>query len=104
MPAGLGKELKGRRIVLWPVNIDSSATISMGRKIGKSRAVWKPSVKEIVEAASSLGLNPEVEESAYPRLWWAERARIVVDKVGPKRRVLEMIASRIAEARSKKRG
>lgn len=89
--------------MLWPVNIDASATRSEGRKISIKDAVRKPRIDEIVEAAKRLGLNPEVEESRYPRAWWAERRRVIVDKVGSKLNTLRLIASEIKKLREERK-
>lgn len=96
------RDFKGKRVVVWPVYLDSNASRGMGRKIPKSRAVPNPKIREIVEAARSLGLNPVVEEKAYPRGWWTYTERVVVDKIGSKRRTLLAIADRIRDMRLKK--
>lgn len=95
----LGRERKGKRVVVWPSYIDESIPRSMGRRISKSKAVRRPTVEEIRVAAQALNLYPVVEQSRYPRAWWEVQARVVVDKVASKRRVLELIASKIAELR-----
>lgn len=98
------REYKGRRIVVWPVNLDEKASRGMGRKIPKSKAVASPKIQEIIEAARLLGLNPEIEEKAYPRAWWMYTVRVVVDKRGSKRRTLLAIAEKIKELRLRKSG
>lgn len=98
-----GREYRGRRVVVWPVNIDANASRGEGRKVPRSVAVPSPRIEEIVEAARELGLNPEVEESAYPRLWWQERRRVVVDKAGSKLETLKMLAAKVAELRERRR-
>lgn len=95
----MSREHKGKRIVIWPSYIDELATRGTGRKIGKALSVKRPSVEEIRQAAASLGLEPVVEEKRYPRSWWMTTARVVVNKVGSKRKTLEMIAKRIREMR-----
>ncbi len=97
----LGRDRRGKRIVLWPVNIDEDATISDGRKIPKKDAVKKPSIDEIVRASSLLGLNPEVEYSSYPRNWMNYNKRVVVDKVASKRETLKLIAGKVKELRKR---
>jgi len=98
----LGRERRGKRVVVWPCYIDETLSRSEGRKIAKSKAVKKPTVEEIRLAAQLLNLNPEVESSAYPRMWWDAKARVVVDKVASKRRILELIAAKIQELRGGK--
>ncbi len=93
------REYKGKRIVLWPSNIDSTKSLSQGRKIPLRYAVPNPSLEEIVHVAEELGLNPEIEEKAYPRDWWVERRRIVVDKIITKRKTLIKISMTIRKLR-----
>ena len=102
----MSRRYRGRRVVLWPVNIDATASRGEGRKIPLRYAVRKPRVEEIVEAARELGLNPEVEEARYPRRWWEQRQRIVVDKLGSKLKTLIAIAeadNRLRERRARGR-
>ncbi|GAB6147879.1 signal recognition particle protein Srp19 [Stetteria hydrogenophila] len=95
------REYREKRVVVWPVYLDEKASRGMGRKIPRSKAVVNPKIREIVEAARMLGLNPEVEEKAYPRAWWLYTSRVVVDKIGSKRRTLIAIAEKIKELRLK---
>ena len=97
------KDLKGKRITFWPINIDEQAPISRGRKIPRDAAVRSPKVEEIVEAAKALGLNPEVEEASYPRSWWSDTKRIVVDKRWSKRETLKRISMEIRSMRVRRR-
>ena len=99
----VSKEYRGKRIVVWPVYIDSTASRSEGRKVPLSRAVRRPRVEEIVEAAERLGLHPEVEDARHPRRWWEQRRRVIVDKVGSKLKTLKMIAEEIKRLREEKR-
>jgi signal recognition particle subunit SRP19 len=95
------REFKGKRVVLWPSNINSSVSVSRGRKIPLRHAVKDPTIEEIVKAAEKLGLDPAIEDKAYPSAWWTERRRVVVNKVGSKRRTLILIAERIKSLREK---
>ena len=98
----MSRRYRGRRVVLWPVNIDATASRGEGRKIPLRYAVRKPRVEEIVEAARELGLNPEVEEARYPRRWWEQRQRIVVDKLGSKLKTLIAIAEAVKRLRERR--
>ena len=97
------RDYRGRRIVVWPVNIDANASIREGRKIPLSKAVPRPTIEEIVRAANDLGLNPEVEEKAYPRKWHSERRRVAIDKRGSKRATLVLLSEAIRELRRHKK-
>jgi len=98
----VSRKLAGRRVVLWPVNIDAAASRGEGRKIPAREAVRRPRVEEIVEAAERLGLNPVVEDARYPRRWWEQRQRIIVDKKGSKLETLKMIAREVKKIREEK--
>jgi signal recognition particle subunit SRP19 len=93
------RELKGKKIIIWPVYIDSSKSISEGRKIPLKYAVKNPTLDEIVEAAKILNLNPIIERKSYPRLWWSERVCVIVDKIKSKRTTLIEIAETIKKLR-----
>ncbi len=99
----MSREYRGKRIVVWPSYIDSSKSRGKGRKIPRRDAVPRPRVEEIVEAAERLGLNPEVEEARYPRAWWEDRRRVIVDKMGSKLETLRAIAREIRRLREERR-
>lgn len=99
----MSREYKGRRIVVWPVYLDAAASRSGGRKIPLRDAVRRPRVEEIIEAAKRLGLNPEVEGARYPRSWWENTRRILVDKMGSKLSTLKALALEIRKIREEKR-
>ncbi len=88
-----------KRIVLWPVYIDSTKPRGKGRKISKRDAIPRPRIEEIVEAAEILGLQPIVEDKNYPRLWWEQEKRVVVLKKYPRQELLRRIARKIKEIR-----
>jgi signal recognition particle subunit SRP19 len=93
------REYRGKRVVLWPINIDSEATIREGRKIPKTAAVPRPRLEEIVKAAANLGLEPLVEEKSYPRRWYEQDKRVSVLKKSSKRETLKAIALEIRRLR-----
>ncbi len=99
----MSREYRGRRIVVWPTNIDSTRSRGEGRKIPRRDAVPRPRVEEIVEAAERLGLHPEVEDARYPRRWWEDRQRVVVDKMGSKLETLKAIAAEIRRIREERK-
>ncbi len=99
----MSRDYREKRVVVWPAYIDATLSRKMGRRVPRSVAVPNPTVEEIVEAASQLGLNPVIEDSPYPRAWWKYRQRVVVDKTGPKQQVLRKIAEKIKEIRREKR-
>ena len=98
----IGRERKGREVVVWPAYLDSTLPRSRGRRVPLGVAVRKPTVDEIVAAAKSLGLDPKVEDSSYPRDPFSSNRRVVVRKVGPKRKILVDIALKVREGRARR--
>jgi len=100
----LSKKYKGKYIVIWPSNIDSTKSRSMGRKIPLKDAVKSPKKEELIEAAKELGIFLKFnEEKRYPKNWVYERGRLVVKKVGRKVEILKKIAKKIGEIRSRRK-
>lgn len=88
--------VKFMKVIIWPANIDSKRTVKEGRKIPNKYAVSSPKLREISRAASKLGLNPEVEkDKSYPKSWWENTGRVMVDKKQPKREILVKISNTI---------
>jgi len=100
----MSRDYKGKRIVVYTSYLDSDLPRRLGRRLRREEAVPKPSIREIYEAAESLGLNPVLEEEArHPSTWFTHRGRVIVDKAGSKQETLRLIASRIREARRRRR-
>ena len=56
-----------RRVVIFPAYLDSNLTLQEGRKIAKALAIQQPSVVEIKDSVTRLGLNADVESKMYPK-------------------------------------
>ncbi|WP_456468597.1 signal recognition particle subunit SRP19/SEC65 family protein [Archaeoglobus sp.] len=93
-----------KECVIWTVNLDSKKSRSEGRRIPRRLAVPNVKLNELVEACKELGIPFRVEEKKYPRCWWEEGGRVVVEKKNTKTRMMIEIASRIAEIRERKKG
>jgi len=88
------------KYVIWPAYIDKGNSRSDGRIIPRKISITSPELKEIVQAAKELGLNPTVErDKAYPKSWWKVSGRVLVDKKGVKSGIVREIAKRIGEMR-----
>ncbi|MCD4815474.1 MAG: signal recognition particle protein Srp19 [Methanosarcinales archaeon] len=88
------------KYVIWPAYIDKGNSRSDGRIIPRKISVTSPELKEIVQAAKDLGLNPKVErDKAYPKSWWKVSGRVLVDKKGVKSGIVREIAMRIGGKR-----
>jgi len=91
-----------KKTIIWPAYLDSKRTKAEGRKIPKNKAVRLPKLREVIQAANKLGLNPEVEKyKSYPPSWWEYSGRVIVDKNMKKREVLFKISNLIRGSRKK---
>ena len=89
-------------LIVWPAHLDSSKARGQGRRLPVSRAVKQPGLKEIWEAAMTLGYSPEMKEkaalSASP---WEKTGYVTIKKAGPRTLVLKNIAGEIVKNRQK---
>lgn len=84
------------KYVIWPVYFDKTLSKVEGRRVSKKHAVEKPNIENIIKSAKSLGLNPVLEkDSAHPSKHWKQDGRILVDKKGPKSKLLVQICNRL---------
>ncbi|WP_202320754.1 signal recognition particle subunit SRP19/SEC65 family protein [Archaeoglobus neptunius] len=92
-----------KECVIWTVNLDSKKSRAEGRRIPKRFAIPNVKLNELVEACSELGIRFRVEEKKYPKWWWEEGGRVVVEKTDTKTSIMIELAKKIAEIRSRKR-
>ncbi len=89
-------------MVVWPMNLDGGKSRSVGRKLSASKAVRQPMIKEIVQAATALGLSPEIaEKAATPSIHWEKLGSVTIRRSGTKQSTLKLIASEILKARQR---
>ncbi len=90
------------KLVIWPAYIDKKRSRNEGRIISRKTSVESPTINEIDKAAKKLGLNPEVEgDKAYPKSWWENRGRVLIDNNAPKTHLSRRICATIKEMRSR---
>ncbi len=100
----MSRKFKGKYVVIWPSNIDSTKSRRKGRKIPLKDAIKSPKKEELVEAARELGILVNFEEDKkYPKNWFSETGRLIVRKVQGKTETLKKIARKIAEIRTKRK-
>lgn len=89
-------------LIVWPAHLDSSKTRGQGRRLPVSRAVKQPSLKEIWQAAMSLGYSPESKEkAALSRSPWEKTGYVTIKKTEQRTVVLKGLASEIVKTRQK---
>ncbi|MEM2086603.1 MAG: signal recognition particle subunit SRP19/SEC65 family protein [Archaeoglobaceae archaeon] len=89
--------------VIWVANLDAKKTIAEGRKIPKRFAVPNVRLQELAQACKELGLNFQVENKKYPRSWWEEGGRVVIEGDTKKKELMLNIAKKILEIREKRK-
>ena len=90
-------------IIFWKNYFDSKKTRSEGRRLPKNLAFDKVTTKEIAKSARRLGYKAEVEGNyKYPRTWWEDPGRVIIDPKGKKKsKVLLEVAREIRKLRGK---
>ena len=89
-------------LIIWPAHLDSSKTRGQGRRLPVSRSVKQPSMKEIWQAAMTLGYSPETKEKAAPSFSpWDKTGYVTVKKAASRTVVLKAISSEIVKTRQK---
>jgi signal recognition particle subunit SRP19 len=90
-------------LIFWPQYFDAKKTRAEGRRIPKKYAIEKVSAKDLVTAAGKLGYTVQLESSyKYPRSWWDEPGRVVIETKGKKKsKVLLEVAKEVKKQQSK---
>lgn len=81
--------------VIWTVYFDRRLSKKRGRKLPKNKAILKPTLDEMVEAAKKLGLEiVSVRKARYPACWWIESGYLTIRKPSDmnKTRIMEKMA------------
>ncbi len=89
---------KERLLVLYPEYFDSALSRQEGRRVPKKLARGAPTVEQLAAAARAAdpALEPRAEpRSAYSPRWWDRRGRVLVKRVYPKQRIIQMVARRL---------
>ena len=88
--------------VIWPFDLDSTKSRGQGRKLPVARAIKQPNLREIVQAATTLGYAPEpTEKSAMPSLHWEKVGYVTVRKAAARDVMLKSIAGEIVKIRQR---
>ncbi len=96
------RRFKGKYFVIWPQYLDSTLSHRLGRRVPKHLCVPKPSQRELLEAARSLGREAiPLEDKRYPRQWWNTEGPIAIERKGEesKRQVLMELAKQVYKNR-----
>ena len=73
-------------IIFWPIYFDAKKTRAEGRRVPKKFAIEKLDKNLLIKAAKQLGYNVQFEGGyKYPKSWWNESGRILIDTKGKKK-------------------
>jgi len=82
--------------VIYPLYFDATISRLNGRRVARKNSVEKPTLETIAKAAKSLGFNPILEKDAvHSSTPWKKEGRILVEKKGPKTRLLLQLSNRL---------
>ena len=92
--------------VIWLDYFNKNLSRKKGRKVNKDRAVFDPKIDELVQAAKAAGYNPKETnaEVNFPRRAHVRSGYIMVEKRQNKSKVVNNIAERLVQLRSKIKG
>ncbi len=87
-------------VIIWPAFLDSDLSRSEGRRLRRKRCVKSPPLDEMLEAATTLGIEARVEKKSYPRRWAEDRRALVLEERVPRSKAIPMISDEIRRTRS----
>jgi len=90
------------RMIIWPSFINSELSRSEGRRLNRKMCVKSPKVEEMSEAATRLGMKPEVAKKAFPRRWHVERKALLLGVKTGRTQALKRIAEEVRRKRSER--
>jgi signal recognition particle subunit SRP19 len=53
--------------VVYPIYLNSNATVAQGRRVSKAQSCPNPKIQEIIQICKFLGFSYKLEMKAYPR-------------------------------------
>lgn len=96
-------------IVIWVDYFNKNLTRRKGRRISSARAVFDPTVGDLVDAATAAGYEPVSDETAdqvrYPRRSFLKSGYIILPKLPEykKSMILKHVAQKMQQLKTKKK-
>lgn len=90
-------------VVIWLDYFNKTLPRDKGRKLGKEKCVFDPSLKELSEAAIEAGFKiTETDEKVrFPRRSYVRSGYIVLPKGSSKTKILNKISEKLVSKRSR---
>ena len=83
------------KIIIYPAYFNIHYSRKQGRRVPKNLA-FEAKLETIIKAVKSLGYDFVVEENKrYPKFWWSERGRIIIETDERKNEVIRKIAKKV---------
>jgi signal recognition particle subunit SRP19 len=96
-------------IILWLDYFNKHLSKRKGRKVKRDRAIFDPTITELIDAAKSVGYNPLTEETndkaRYPRRSFVRSGYVMLPKSEDikKTAIIDNVAEKMIQKRSKQK-
>jgi signal recognition particle subunit SRP19 len=96
-------------IILWLDYFNKHLSKRKGRKVKRDRAVFDPTITELIDAAKSVGYNPLTEETndkaRYPRRSFVRSGYVMLPKSEDvkKTAIIDIVSEKMVQKRSKQK-
>ncbi|MBV9175999.1 MAG: hypothetical protein JO297_03070 [Nitrososphaeraceae archaeon] len=96
-------------IILWLDYFNKHLSKRKGRKVKRDRAVFDPTIIELIDAVKSIGYNPLTEETndkaRYPRRSFVRSGYVMLPKSEDikKTAIIDIVAEKMVQKRSKQK-
>ncbi len=90
-------------VVIWLDYFNKTLPRNKGRRLAKEKCIFDPSLKELIDATKSAGLElTESEEKVrYPKRPYVRSGYIVLPKNSSKTKILNKISEKLVAKRAK---
>ena len=90
-------------VVIWLDYFNKTLPRNKGRRLSKTKCVFDPSLKELIDATKAAGLEPtETEDQVrFPKRPYVRSGYVVVEKKSTKTSIMNKIAEKLVSKRSK---
>ena len=90
-------------VVIWLDYFNKTLSRAKGRRLGKEKCIFDPSLKELIDATKTAGF--EITESSdkvrFPRRSYVRSGYVVLPKETTKTMILNKISDKLVSKRSK---
>ena len=90
-------------VVIWLDYFNKTLPRNKGRRLSKTKCVFDPSLKELIDATKAAGLEPtETEDQVrFPKRPYVRSGYVVVEKKSTKTSIMNKIAEKLVSKRNK---